>query len=53
MTVIIGGMGLSGSTLCYNIFRIIAERKDIRLPKKYMNGIFRQTMVKPFLWLEI
>jgi hypothetical protein len=26
MKIIIGGMGLSGSTLCYNIFRIISER---------------------------
>jgi hypothetical protein len=34
MTVIIGGMGLSGSTLCYNIFRIIAERKGHKTPKK-------------------
>lgn len=34
MKVVIGGMGLSGSTLCYNIFRIIAERRDYIRPRK-------------------
>lgn len=34
MKVIIGGMGLSGSTLCYNIFRIISERRGYKTPQK-------------------
>lgn len=34
MRVIIGGMGLSGSTLCYNIFRIMADRKNHKQPIK-------------------
>ena len=34
MKIIIGGMGLSGSTLCYNIFRIIAERRGYKTPQK-------------------
>lgn len=34
MRVIVGGMGLSGSTLCYNIFRIIADRKNHKRPRK-------------------
>lgn len=34
MKVVIGGMGLSGSTLCYNIFRIISERRGYKTPQK-------------------
>ena len=34
MKIIIGGMGLSGSTLCYNIFRIISERRGYKTPQK-------------------
>ena len=29
MKVIIGGMGLSGSTLCYNIFRVLRDNSDL------------------------
>ena len=28
-TIAIGGMGLSGSTLCYNIFRVIKDNTDL------------------------
>jgi hypothetical protein len=29
MKVIIGGMGLSGSTLCYNIFRVLRDNSEL------------------------
>ena len=34
MKVIIGGMGLSGSTLCFNIFRILSQRRGYNNPRK-------------------
>jgi hypothetical protein len=30
MKIAIGGMGLSGSTLCYNIFRVIRDNSDLK-----------------------
>lgn len=46
MKVVIGGMGLSGSTLCYNMFRILSERRDYNRPRKIHEWNYAATQGK-------